>query len=769
MKLTINGVDYTAALDAVKPLTIERKLNQPSSCMFFLSLGASSTLPVPVRNQPIAVAGDSGTVYFTGYVAATPMPEYAGFGVTGPQYRYVIEAFSDEILLDQQLLPPGTTVANEPLSTVLSAMVAHTGSSALNTGGLSLTAPVGNFSPAAGSSFSENAGLVASQVRAAYRALNGSLDVQNVGGTVHPLDETQGTLTLSSLAFSAATNRALANDVTVCGESEPVVYATEYFLGDGVTTSFALSQEPYFLPTAKSKLISELFNEGQLLTDVWSYTGAPGYMALGAGGLTFNGGNGIDGETVVSWIDPVEMIGTLMIEAIGVSLSPGSSGVLAAFSTGLLQQANCQAGFLVTSSGSNVTLQPLISGAPTGTAYTINPAYQYNLRVRVHCPEFVRSTSIYRTAGDNGLITTGGNLVLSSAKVLVEIQESANGLTGMPVVLYDGAISNLIGNATVVAASSINLIGSMRALNLTNLGSGWVVTTPSEGSAYTRRIGTLAEGAECHLERTGYCVFYTGYEPPAGELLAVSYRTIGRAVGRAVNAANQAALSAQGLPAISVWIGTVTNPPARCSADCRNAASALEQAAASASALWAGTYRGTQLEFSTDVWPGDALALNAPSLSLNVQLIVRSVKLTYSATSPDIFNYTIAFANEWADDLAIKTSKTVPADTWLPAPISPTYLANLSNLTVSAVNGSTVTCSANVVLPPGGGIEVRLRDFDFQPGNDPDLVLRTNVTNFTLPRLNQNDRFYLRMYDGNTPPNYSEFSAALFINLPLGS
>jgi hypothetical protein len=25
------------------------------------------------------------------------------------------------------------------------------------------------------------------------------------------------------------------------------------------------------------------------------------------------------------------------------------------------------------------------------------------------------------------------------------------------------------------------------------------------------------------------------------------------------------------------------------------------------------------------------------------------------------------------------------------------------------------------------------------------------------------------MYDGSTPPNYSEFSTALFINLPLGS
>ena len=30
MKITIQGQDYTAALDAVHPLTIERKLNEPS-------------------------------------------------------------------------------------------------------------------------------------------------------------------------------------------------------------------------------------------------------------------------------------------------------------------------------------------------------------------------------------------------------------------------------------------------------------------------------------------------------------------------------------------------------------------------------------------------------------------------------------------------------------------------------------------------------------------------------------------------------------------
>jgi hypothetical protein len=320
-----------------------------------------------------------------------------------------------------------------------------------------------------------------------------------------------------------------------------------------------------------------------------------------------------------------------------------------------------------------------------------------------------------------------------------------------------------------MAASSINLIGTMRAMHLTNLGSGWVVSTPSGGGPYTRRVGTTAEAGECHLDRTGKVVFYTGFAPQVGEQIAVSYRTVGRAVGRSVNAASQQALAQAGSPAVATWIGSVTEPPARSSADCRNAALVIEQAAAGVSALWSGSYKGTRSSFATDVWPGDALLLNAPSTSLNAQVVVRTVKVSYSASYPDLVEYAIAFANDWADDLAIKTSATVPADAWLPAPVAPTVLANLTGLAVTTLNGSIVSISANGTPPTGGGFEIRRRDFAFMPGEDPGLVVRATLPNMTFSRETANDRFYIRMYDGSTPPNYSEFSTALFINLPLGS
>jgi hypothetical protein len=52
-------------------------------------------------------------------------------------------------------------------------------------------------------------------------------------------------------------------------------------------------------------------------------------------------------------------------------------------------------------------------------------------------------------------------------------------------------------------------------------------------------------------------------------------------------------------------------------------------------------------------------------------------------------------------------------------------------------------------------------------GTDPTLVMRSTQATMTFSRISANDRFFIRMYDGSTPPNYSEFSTALFINLPL--
>jgi hypothetical protein len=479
------------------------------------------------------------------------------------------------------------------------------------------------------------------------------------------------------------------------------------------------------------------------------------------------------------WNDAVEAGGTLLLEAVGVTLSPGSTGTVAAVFSGVVESSNCVAGFQVTSATGNgvVSITPLVQGAVAGPSYTLTAGGQYTLRVRLHCPEVERITQGYRVVGDSGLVAYGGGGVVATANVQMEVEPFVDGVSGMPYVLYDGAVGYVPGSYTVAAASSVNLIGTIRSFFLKGLGTGWVSSTVPGGTARTRRLGTLVDASECHLTKAGSLSFYTGYAPVLGEIVAVHYRTIGRAVGRAVNAASQAALAAVGVPPTAVWTGTVTEPAGRSSLDCRNAATALVTAASSVSAAWSGTYKTTNVALNSgsggDVWPGDALLLAAPSFpaagagGLDAQVIVRTVTLQYGASQPDLVQYAIAFSNDWANDLAIKTSRKVPVDAWLPAAISPTYLENLTALTVTGISATAVSVQTNVAPPTGGGFEVRRRDLAFQPGQDVDLVIRSAVPAFDIPRATETDRFYIRMYDGATPPNYSEFSAALFVNLPL--
>ncbi len=141
-----------------------------------------------------------------------------------------------------------------------------------------------NFVPDPGAPWSKSAGQVASMARAAYRAVNGALTLAPVQSTVHPLNETDGSLNLANLCLHRQRQARLANDVTVCGEHEPVAYVTEYFLGDGVTTQFYLAADPFFPAASKSTIISELFNESADRRTACGATPAePGYLSAGRG------------------------------------------------------------------------------------------------------------------------------------------------------------------------------------------------------------------------------------------------------------------------------------------------------------------------------------------------------------------------------------------------------------------------------------------------------------------------------------------------------
>jgi hypothetical protein len=269
----------------------------------------------------------------------------------------------------------------------------------------------------------------------------------------------------------------------------------------------------------------------------------------------------------------------------------------------------------------------------------------------------------------------------------------------------------------------------------------------------------------------GKVTFFAGRVPVAGERVTVMYRGEQRAVARLENAASVAAEAAGGASGTCRWLGKVLQPEARSSADCESAAEAVLAFATSRTAAVAGTYG--VVNPAADVWPGDVLAVT--SAGVTSSFLVRSVVAEDGGSVPAVRRYRIAFANDWATELAdgigLRLSEEIAADAVLPQTASGAsgeVLANLQQLALTSVTETSLQVDAGTAAPAGGGFEVRRKDWAFGVGVDAvDLVLRSSVRSFTIPRAAQVERYYVRMYDESSPPVYSRFSSGVFVNWPV--
>jgi hypothetical protein len=780
MKVLLNGQDYSSVLSAAPPLSIVRTLNKPSQCNLALQLGASA-LPMPQRNQSLAISADNGTVLFTGYIVSDPVQELAGQSMSGPEYLTHCSAWSEEYALDRQPLP----WINQPnasggvaqgAGTMLAAITAR-----LSSQGIAATvaagATVGCYHPRPGTTWSQCAGDLAAASRSAYRVHDAVLSLTPVGTVQHSLDS--GTLVASSIEFKST--RVLANDVTLSGAEEPDCYALELFQGDGATTVFDLTRTQFAV--RGKTLLDDSFTASALNLQTWQVTDPGSHLSLGSGGLAISGGTGSDGQTTLSAIDPVELGGTIVLEAGNVQFAAGSTGIVCGLYSGIVNLADCFAGFRVRSSNGALLLVPVVNGVETGTVFTMAPDHAYTVRIRLHSPELIRSLATYYSLGSEGVLARGGGLVGSACSVEFELQDSASAPDTPATVLYDGAIGVTPATATFCAVNSTDLQGITGYFSVTRPTTAWVTSIPPGGTERTRRIGIAADGAECKVS-SGKLTFYTAATPVAGELIKLRYRTSQRAVARLASASSQQQESANqpanGVPGIAQWAGRVEKPVARCSADCEAAAQAVLDFATNTDAAWEARAAGANLhqQSTGDVWPGDVVSIAAPyaGSTAPAELMVRTVTIRNGNALPELLEYSLGLANEWADCLSMTLHDTPALDAVLPqqpAVAANAVAANLPLADVTALTETSIALNLNATPPTGGGFEVRRQDAAFGNGTQPGvslqgLVVRSPVASFTLPRAAQQEQFFVRMYDGSTPPLYSRVSAAIFTDVPLG-
>jgi hypothetical protein len=744
----------------------------PSRCTGALDVGssanpgASSTLLVPVRRGRVVVSSDSGAVLFTGYLVTEPVPVYLGTGIAGPVYRVAFTAISDEWLLDKQILTLTADGFTVLAGSLLQTLTSRTAAGLLTTAQVQSGKPIGVFTPEPAKPWSANAAGIAGSTYAAYRVLDGALVLQPVGSVNHSLDFDaglgDGTLQVAALKTSMA--KELANDVTLSGQIEPSAYVTEIFAGDGTTTLFTLSGKPYRI--GKPALLSDSFNQSAFNTQTWNVTDPGSHLSLGDAGLVLSGGTGFDGQTALVAIDQVEMGGSLVVEAGNLQLTSPSDGVLCGLYSGTTQRANCFAGYNVRQSGGTTVVTPYVNGAEVGTTYTLLSGHSYPFRIRLHSPEMHRVLQTYYARVDGSIQAFGGGLVNSPMKIAFDLQDLGNASNTPATVLYDGASASSPANCSFAAVDSVELTGSLGFCTVTQTGSAWVVSTLPGGATQTRLIGIAGEGVDCSLTSAGKVTFFAGRVPVAGELVTVSYRLRSRAIARLEDAVSVAAEAAGGIPGTARWLGKVLRPLARSSADCESAAQAVLSFASSRAAAIAGSY--ASINPTADVWPGDVLSITANGQTLNV--VVRQVSIVDGNAFPELLTYRIAFANDWAEGLGMTLSDAIAPDSFLP-PTAETVpgavLANLQQLTVVGTTTTALQLDAGTAPPTGGGFEVRLRDWDFGPGIDQNLALRTPVRGFSIPRSAQVERYYIRMFDASDPPLYSRLSSAVFTNLPV--
>lgn len=778
MKLQIDNLDgdglrdYTPSLDASKLPRVVRKLNQPSEMRASL-VAENPEFVVPVAGGRVLLTRSNGQGVFTGYLTAAPAFEYLGWGERGPVYRYNLMAQSDEAILDRKRLPYRSPFVARSAGGALRQLAADLLPGAFDVSVVEDVDTLASYRPNTQQKWSEQAAEIALQARAAYRAIGGALKFAAVGEVAYGLSEGAANFTPGGLKLTRAGTPV--NDVIVTGQAEPQAYVTDYFVGDGLSLRFYLSQPP-FSGRNRTQLDEEYV--GTVLSPVrWTVTDPAGVVSVAGGKLQVNGGTGLDGQTKVVFSDQIELGGAFVLQHGDVSFDAASDGVLGGLYTGTINVSSCLAGFRATPQSGGTNLQALVNGAPAGAVLNTVSSHRYVLTTRFYSSEIYRSQQIFHSSVHPAGAGRGGAAVLANVRLVLEVHEidpaNPGSLVAPSVVLYDGVVSGAPGYCTYALVNSASIHCGIAFTRLIQSVDTEVRSAQPGQSYRTRLVGALSEGAECTVASNATLAFFSQSVPAPNELIVVRYRGLGRALARVTDPASIAGLQQGDDDGVRGAVLHVKLPPARTAADCETAALALLDDVTEAG--WSGEYE-TWSDFlpgaATDVFPGDGLNVDVASRGAIFGAVVREVEIAVRELAGEHSQYRIVFANDAAAPLGFEfdtaqVSSVLDLLARQKEQVGNMFLPPLTSAVITQVTSTNVTVDAGTVPPSGGGIEVRWSDVGWGQANDRNLAMRATTQSFTLPRLSRIQNYFLRQFDGSIPPKYSRYSAALHLDYPL--
>lgn len=778
MKLMIDNLDgrgpqdYTSFLDASKSPHLTRKLNSLAILHFSLVTGEGDFV-VPVAGARVTLGRSNGSDVFTGYVANAPTYQYMGWAERGPLFRYEVEARSDEMVLDRKTPPPhppfvarGAGDALRQLSEA--ALAGWFEYSGVEEGDV---IPYYRVDPA--KSWSASAAEIAMVARCSYRDENGKLYFVPLKATTYELAEAAAEFSPGDLTLRSVDRTV--NDLTILGPLEPSAHVKDYFLGDGFTTRFYLSQTP-FTKSSGTWSRTILYDEYTMLDPGhWTVVDPQHAIGVSGGQLRVAGGTGTDGQTWLEFIEKIELGGATVLNHGDVMFNAASDGVIGGLYGGGISIAECVAGFHITASGGNCSIRALILGSHAGTALMTQAGHHYVFTTQLYPTEVYRMQQVYHSALHPAGAARGGNAIASSVRIVLEVHDidPANPATQVApaTVLYDDVIANAPGFCRYALINATQMQCSVAFTYLWLAVDALVRSTPYQQSTRTRRTGSLRDGAECHVSEEPALQFFPQYIPALNEAIEVSYRGRSHARARVMNSASIAGLERGGDDGVRGGVREIALPLPRTSADCETAALALLD---DAGLGWVGQYRAWSPFLpggAMDIFPGDGLTVDVPSRGASFSAIVRDVDIELVEITGENCRYTLQFvdAADPALDFDFRTASVQQATALGATEITAVglFLPDLTSAAVTDVSSTSVTVNAGFTPGAGEGIEVRSTDAGWGPDNDRNLAGRFTTSSFTLPRFSRAQNYFLRRYDSSSPRKYSRYSAGLHVDYPL--
>lgn len=769
--------DYTVFVDSSKSPTLVRRLNRPTECKFGLVAGTGG-LVVPATGGRVRLTLRNGNDLFTGYIIQTPTYQYVGRGEHGLVYRYEIDALSDAMLLDQKAPPPHPPFVARNAGSAFEQLTAEALPGWFDVSGVEAGDPIPYYSVNPAKKWTAAAAEIALSARCAYRDGNSKLFFAPLGANTYELAEDSATFSPGDLQLQGV-NR-LVNDLTILGPLEPSAHVKDYFVGDGVTTKFYLSTKPFTRSSQVALNNRIILDETYVELDPthWTVIDPLGVMSVGNGQLQVAGGTGVDGQTLLDFIEKIEFGGATVMEHGDIVFNAASDGVIGGLYAGAVSIAGCLAGFRITPSGGDCNIRALVGGSVTGTVITTRAGHHYVFSTRLYPAEVYRTQQVFHSSLYPSGAARGGDAVACDVRVVLAVHDIDPMNPATPVapaiVLYDGVVANAPGFCTYALINAASLQCSLAFTYIWLPVDALVRTTLPGGNAVTVLAGSLLDGAACQITTGTVLQFHPElkYIPAANELIEVSYRGQGHAMARVINSASIAAHLRGGDDGVRGSVREIGMPVPRTSADCETAALALLEDAGQG---WTGEYQ-VWSQFlpggAADIFPGDGLAVNVPSRMATFTGIVREMDIAIADIAGENSRYTLRFVDAGDPSLDFAFITALVKQTQVLKPIDVTqvgnvYLADLVDPEVTNVTSTTVTIDAGLTPVAGGGIEVRYSDVGWGVDNNRNLVGRFANSSFTLTRYARAQTYFLRSYDGSGPPKYSRYSAALHVDYPL--